>query len=679
MNRTVRMLLCAVLPILLAAALFFGVRYGANAPSELACLTAEGTQGAPVAAYSVEDLPGMRTVPYANYTAGKFLMPGSEIGGERIDLTKTNCFEGRGTLQFVFLNLDPFDSDFTAKSERLAPYLGGDAMWHFTLYLPPVTGAVNVYLRTEFVASAGQISDYNFIEYTEYSEATQEHVTASEPLFLDLPFYSKRHAMSPDLVIRATTVTVHFEAKEGTGALLLSAPLAGTQGEVRSAVGRDSTFELGLSVAAIITLAAFLFAAVLKRTVSFLPQIAVVGGILGSAFFRRSLFTACAYPFTACAFIGIFSALIPLAAVCSMREKIGAFPLWLLFAVLTVLPAVTAFLLPPFAVNAGMAAADAVLRGCIALFLLVLIVLSVLRGREASRVVTASLAAVYAPCSAAGDAALLFLSPASWLSLLILAASALFGCIFFVRIERQNRFLTENLQSEVSRQTTELRGIIEDRDKLLRYLSHDMKKPALRIGQAVAALKPQESDPARLRALAEIEDKIRVICTGLTELQHYAKQTNASEPSVTVDAAEIVEYMRSSLQPDCEANGIRMSARAVSVRVFAKRNLLISVLSNLIFNAIEHAACGEIAVTAEELHGCCLFRVTDDGKGIAAGEEVFRPYYSEGAADTNMGLGLYLCRQFMHAMGGDLTYERVGKKTVFTASLPLSPLPANGQ
>ena len=54
---------------------------------------------------------------------------------------------------------------------------------------------------------------------------------------------------------------------------------------------------------------------------------------------------------------------------------------------------------------------------------------------------------------------------------------------------------------------------------------------------------------------------------------------------------------------------------------------------------------------------------------------MFRPYYSEHPARENMGLGLYLCRQFLRSMGGDLTYERASKRTVFTATLPRSPPP----
>ena len=117
---------------------------------KLNTISAEGTDGAQIAAYSIEELPGLNEVRYVNYTADEFLSPRSEISGEVIDLNQHPYFEGKGTLQFVFKGLDSSDNDFNDKSQALAPYLRGDNAWHFTLYLPAMTGAVNIYVGTKF-------------------------------------------------------------------------------------------------------------------------------------------------------------------------------------------------------------------------------------------------------------------------------------------------------------------------------------------------------------------------------------------------------------------------------------------------------------------------------------------------------------------------------------------------
>lgn len=75
------------------------------------------------------------------------------------------------------------------------------------------------------------------------------------------------------------------------------------------------------------------------------------------------------------------------------------------------------------------------------------------------------------------------------------------SCRVFLRLEKRNRYLTENLQSEVAIQTRELKAVIEERDDLLRYVSHDMKKPAVSIGRYIAVLQEREKDEELKKAV----------------------------------------------------------------------------------------------------------------------------------------------------------------------------------
>ena len=169
-----RAALTAALLLLGGLALLVSVLFGVSQPADLPEARTEGTNGQPLAVCSIEDLPGLSTVRYANYTPDEFLQPHSLAGGEVLDLTTSPVLSGRGTLQFVFLNLDPFDERFNEKSEALSPYLGGDSYWHFTLCLPPFSGAVNVYIRASYETSSGEIAGYDFVNYSEYVGKTEE-------------------------------------------------------------------------------------------------------------------------------------------------------------------------------------------------------------------------------------------------------------------------------------------------------------------------------------------------------------------------------------------------------------------------------------------------------------------------------------------------------------------------
>lgn len=641
-----------------------------DTPAPLTVLRTEGTAETEIAAYDIEDLPGLHSLRYANYTPDAFLIPHSDIAGEVVDLTSFRDFAARGTLQFVFLNLDPFDAAFTQKSEALAPYLGGDNSWHFTLLLPAFAGAANVYVRTELKQTAGEIENYNFIHYTEYEGETENHVSESKPFFIDLSFYANRHVMAPDLLIRATTVTIHYEA--GSGApFLFSSPLAGTDAAVRAASDRDHTFLLVVCVFSALLLAVLVFAAILKRTFAFLPQTLSVFGIFAVSFLRMRLFSVCAVPYAAAAMLCGGAVLIPAAALLSLREKAGRLPLWAVFAVVSLF-FFAAALAAPFSptahalLPAGMLAVGGML--CVSLLL------SALRGRGAKQLLIPAVAAAYAAtCALFSPSILLLGSSALWLLVLLACTAAAMGGIFFIELERQNIYLTQNLQTEVHRQTDELHDIIDSREQLLRYLSHDLKKPVVHIEQAIAGLLKEEREPAKRQEMSLIERKIRGIRAGLTELQEYARQNYTAEVSAPMDIAAVTNEVCDALRPDCEAHGIRLFCETEPAWAFAKRNALVSVLNNLIFNAIEHARCTYVAVAVRPSARFCKITVTDDGVGIEPGVDAFRPYYTAAPQEENLGLGLYMCRQFMQSMGGDLTYERTEKRSVFSATVPFAP------
>ena len=70
----------------------------------------------------------------------------------------------------------------------------------------------------------------------------------------------------------------------------------------------------------------------------------------------------------------------------------------------------------------------------------------------------------------------ILLSPAFWLCLIMLGITLFLGFREFISAEIRNRHLTANLEQEVTRQTRSLKNLLAERDKILMYISHDMKK-----------------------------------------------------------------------------------------------------------------------------------------------------------------------------------------------------------
>lgn len=636
-----------------------------------------GTDGAPISAFCISDLGRLNVIKRVNHTPGEYLIPQSDISG-RITETDGQSESSKGTYVFVIANLDPWDENFSEKAEALDPYLQGDNYWHFTLYLPACFSACNVYVRSTLYQTAGELSDYDYIKYSasNYQKETLYHKSTTEPMFIDLGFYTRRQAIAGDFLERSIVVTIHYEAEDGRSAGFASHPLIGLDSVVRSNVGRDKNLLGPLSLISALVLAVFLFVCFLKRTVAFIPQVSIIAGTLLFFLSRSFLLGSTALPFFWLSMSAFSAQFVALSAICALRLKIKNFPLWHPFAVFAGINCILVFI-PPY-VSAAAVGVGIYLKAANLLLAAVICVFALLRaGTESgespfvfvSPVLTAALLIV----SVCLQPTVLFIAaPAVWLHTAILTFTVFLGLGYFIRMEKRNVFLTDNLQSEVERQTNGLKSVIDERDKLLRYLSHDLKKPVRSMERFLDTLRAREENPEQVKTIDIIKQKASEIDESLTELQKYERFNYAVERSESFDAGDAIQEIYERLAPDCEANDVKLTCIPAHVSVFAKRNTLLSIVGNLVFNALEHSECGEIRLTIGKRKRSCLVVVADDGKGISSDADIFRPYYSGVETEENLGLGLYICKQSALSMGGDLTLDQSAGKTAFILTLPLS-------
>lgn len=112
---------------------------------------------------------------------------------------------------------------------------------------------------------------------------------------------------------------------------------------------------------------------------------------------------------------------------------------------------------------------------------------------------------------------------------------------------------------------------------------------------------------------------------------------------------------------------------------FWDRDRIEQVLDNLIGNAVKFSpAGGEIRVTVARAGSRVRFVVADVGLGMEpeALPRVFERYYrteaAKASATKGIGLGLYVCKGLVEAMGGQIGIESVlGRGTTVTVELPI--------
>lgn len=133
----------------------------------------------------------------------------------------------------------------------------------------------------------------------------------------------------------------------------------------------------------------------------------------------------------------------------------------------------------------------------------------------------------------------------------------------------------------------------------------------------------------------------------------------------------------------CRERGVKISISPESrLRAVGddSRNLthtLITVIGNLIDNAVEAASAdgrrdGRVWADIRQTDGEICVRVKDNGGGIASGdmERIFARGFS--TKGEGRGIGLFLVKQELVALGGYIRADMENGYTVFTACVPLS-------
>jgi signal transduction histidine kinase len=113
--------------------------------------------------------------------------------------------------------------------------------------------------------------------------------------------------------------------------------------------------------------------------------------------------------------------------------------------------------------------------------------------------------------------------------------------------------------------------------------------------------------------------------------------------------------------------------------VAADSDKLRQVLVNLVENAIKYSGAGRIQVRLGSHYGNVRFSVRDEGPGIPLNqqERIFEKFYRLDRQMTKVvggtGLGLYISRELIEGMDGDIWVESApGQGSTFSFELPVA-------
>jgi signal transduction histidine kinase len=220
----------------------------------------------------------------------------------------------------------------------------------------------------------------------------------------------------------------------------------------------------------------------------------------------------------------------------------------------------------------------------------------------------------------------------------------------------------------------------EQRRQLLADVGHELKSPL----SIMLALCGRLEDSGRLEG-QDADDVARIRANAYTMLRRVQDLMLMSRletaqlqlEAAVVDVAAVVRGCAEGFGTIAEQRGLRLAlAVPEHLPAVVDDEKLVSVVSNLLANAIRHAPVGGIVrVSLSTAPGELHLQVADDGPGVApdARERIFERYRRDRNANGT-GLGLAIVREIAHLHGGEVTVGDAPEGgALFTMVLPLRP------
>lgn len=249
-----------------------------------------------------------------------------------------------------------------------------------------------------------------------------------------------------------------------------------------------------------------------------------------------------------------------------------------------------------------------------------------------------------------------------------------------MEIIRENRRLNEHLQEEIEHKTESLSKLLEERRMLLSGFAHDLKTPITSITTftRLVELDNTQLDEESRQYLDIIRRKTKEIQEQLNTLNEFTQVDSTPPAFEPLDLCLLLRDFYSGNKPDINVSGISFELLPKDdqpVMIYGDKQKLVSVLQNLVFNAVSFTPeGGVIRLCLDREEDFAVLRVEDNGTGISEEDipHIFDRLFTNRAGEENRGMGLFIVKSVITEHGGTIEVaSTLGEGTVFTIRLPV--------
>lgn len=270
--------------------------------------------------------------------------------------------------------------------------------------------------------------------------------------------------------------------------------------------------------------------------------------------------------------------------------------------------------------------------------------------------------------------------------LAIVAFFAIVIMIWFIwRDARKERIYRENLEAA----NEEIQRIMNQRERLLLTITHDIKAPAASISGFIDLMKAYVSNPQGIECLQNIKNSAAHLSLLVASLLDYHQLENGlmKVQPTSFSPAQLVAESVEGMKLRAEEKGLEISfeCKMKGMEFFRADAFRIrQILDNLVSNAIKYTDRGSVTIQAQvsEILGkpTLTLSVKDTGKGMTDEEKqkVFQAFTRLKSAQgiEGTGLGLSITQELVSLLGGEIIlHSTLGKGSTFIVTIPIEPAP----
>lgn len=274
---------------------------------------------------------------------------------------------------------------------------------------------------------------------------------------------------------------------------------------------------------------------------------------------------------------------------------------------------------------------------------------------------------------------------------------AIIVMIWFIwRDARKERIYRENLEAA----NEEIQRIMNQRERLLLTITHDIKAPAASISGFIDLMKEYVKEAQGMECLQNIKNSAAHLSRLVASLLDYHQLENGlmKVQPVSFSPAQLVKESVEGMRLRAEEKGLAISyemtmgmKKEANQENETDKELFLAdafrirqILDNLVSNAIKYTDHGSVNIEARvsKIMGklTLTMSVKDTGKGMTDEEKqkVFQAFTRLKSAQgiEGTGLGLSITQELVSLLGGEiLLRSTLGKGSNFIVTLPIEPAP----